>query len=296
MTLLSRNESRPTLPLILVLVLLGGAVLFVSLRPSPAERRYGPVVHETRSEYSHIRVREKDRVRSLLFVDPAGAEQCQSSIDLDAPGELELGYTRGMFASHLFRTPQPRVLIVGLGGGGMVRFLQEHQPDTAIEAVEIDPAVVQIAAEWFETHAGPELTVHTADAFAFLREDRGPFDAIYMDAFLRPAAGSGLDEKTLRLKTREFLSEVQARLVDGGVVVFNLIASARETPEDLEAIADSFEHVHRFAVPGTGNVVVIARTDSTPISREDLERRARELEESGGLPIPFSRYLRKMIP
>jgi len=43
-----------------------------------------------------------------------------------------------MFSSYLFLPRPEHVLIVGLGGGSMVRFLEHHEPDLKIDVVEID--------------------------------------------------------------------------------------------------------------------------------------------------------------
>ena len=45
-------------------------------------------------------------------------------------------------------TPQS-VLIVGLGGGTIPRALRELLPETQIDVVEIDPAVVRVAQPLF---------------------------------------------------------------------------------------------------------------------------------------------------
>lgn len=263
----------------LVLALLGGviAVLAWLAFPSP-EARYGPVIHEQRSDYSLLRVRERGTVRSLLFVDEAGEEQCQSSIDLADPGALQLGYTRGLFLSLLQRDPQERVLILGLGGGGMVRFLRHHFPATVVEAVEIDPAVVAVARSHFGIADGPATHLHTADAFDFVATTGEVYDAIYLDAFLRAPEASGLEEKTRRLKTREFLGQLRDRLTPGGLVAFNLIAADPRTEEDLAAIRDVFPGMARFAVPDSGNLVVIAPGDGPMPDQEALLKKASDLE------------------
>ena len=102
--------------------------------------------------------------------------------------------------------PQERVLIVGLGGGGMVRFLNHHFMETQVDVVEIDPAVVQIAADYFGTYAGSRTMIVTEDAFVYLKQPHGPYDAIYMDAFLKPAADAGLEGVTQRFFAVSMLS------------------------------------------------------------------------------------------
>lgn len=277
----------------LVVALLGVAIAVLSWLASPTpEARYGPVIHEVRSDFSLIRVRERGTVRSLLFVDEAGREQCQSSVDLANPGQLELAYSRGLFLSFLVRHPQNRVLILGLGGGGMVRFLNHQFPATAVEAVEIDPEVVKIASSHFGLVDSATTRLHTADAFDFIEGGEGIFDAIYFDAFLRAPEASGLEGKTRRLKTRRFLAQVRDRLAPGGVAAFNLIAADPRTEQDLAAIREVFPGMARFAVPGSGNQVVIAPRDPTDLGQSILLRRAEELDRTLGLGPFFDELVR----
>jgi len=275
----------PSSPLFLVLTFLAGiagiaGIAQVAVRSprSAGGTAHGEVIHETQSEFSRIRVREKDRVRRLLFVDERGGEHCQSAIDLDDPATLQHGYARALFASLLFRERQDRVLVVGLGGGGMVRFLNERFPGTFVEAVEIDPVVVGIAAEFFGVEDGPRTKIHTGDAFAFFDSPRGDFDAIYLDAFLRAPESSGLGVATGRLKTEAFLGTLRSHLKPGGVASFNLILSDSGAEEDLESIRAVFPGMVRFEVPGTGNLVVVAPRDGQGPPPEELVRRGETLD------------------
>lgn len=250
--------------------------------------RHGPVIHEATSDFSHIRVRERDGVRRLLFVDPHGAEALESAVDLGAPGELQLSYSRAMFLSFLFYEAPERILLVGLGGGGMVRFLQEKRPEIIVEALEIDSAVVAIAKDYFGADAGPRTVIHTIDAFEFLAEPHGLYDTIFLDAFLQPPVDSGLDSLTKRLKTEDFLRQLRGHLSPEGVAVFNLIERDPGAADHLAAIHATFGAVYEFSVPRTWNVVVIATQDPQRLSLEQLLARAEAAERSGltgGLPL-----------
>lgn len=275
-----------------------GLTFFLSprLQQTPNELSYGKVIYETASEFSRIRVRERDGIRNLFFIEESGVEQRQSAIDLKAPHELQLGYSKSLFVSLLFRHPQERILIAGLGGGGMVRFLNHALPDTHVDVVEIDPVVVKIAADYFGTAPGPRTTIHTQDAFVFLRESHGPYDAIYMDAFLHPPADAGMDELTPRLKTVNFLKDIQARLKPGGLVAFNLIEPDPSTKSDLMAIREAFPSVYLFSVPGTGNLVVIASLDVEMRSAGELSRIAAALEQQLPIGLPFQDFVRELRP
>ncbi len=295
----ARPRWRSSALLLAVTLAVGFITAFPLLREkwleNRHERRFGPIIHETRSDYSHIRVRERGRTRSLIFVEKGAVEQRQSAIDLTHPEQLELAYNNTFFASFLFKHPQKRVLIVGLGGGGMVRFLNHHFPDTQVEAVEIDPAVIRVAAEYFETRPSARTTIHQADAFVFLEKDHGPYDAIYMDAFLKPAPDSGLETLTNRLKTIDFLAGLHRQIHPDGVVAFNLIKGA-STDGDLQAIRTAFPAVYVFHVPKTLNLVAIATRSEETVSLGELEARAESLDESLTLDLDFREILRQWRP
>lgn len=251
---------------------------------------FGPVIFEETSEFSHIRVRETSDVRSLFFVDKDGSEQRQSSVDLNEPHQLQLGYTRTFFSTLLLRPEQERILIVGLGGGGMVRFANHELPQLQVDAVEIDPVVVDVAEQFFGTKAGPNTTIFTQDAFVFLKKPHGPYDVIYMDAFLRPRGDSDLEKIPQRLKTAEFIREIQTQLKPGGLIAFNLIEWEGTTPDDLAAIDSVFPSVYRFSVPGRGNLVVIGSMTPEKLSRDELAARATQLTERE-IDLPFADFV-----
>lgn len=55
------------------------------------------------------------------------------------------------------------VLLVGLGGGGLPQFLRDFVPNVNIEVVELDPAVLDVAKEWFGLKLDDRLVVTLGD-------------------------------------------------------------------------------------------------------------------------------------
>src|SRR5436309_2619866 len=143
--------------------------------------------YTVKSDYSRIRVTREGNVRTLWFIRDNGDEVIESQQDLARPHELLLDYTRFMFLSYLFRPKQEKVLIVGLGGGSMVHFLKHYDPKVKVDVVEIDPAIVKLADKYFGVRTGGNITIHTQDAFQFLKTTKDKYDVIYMDAFLKPS-------------------------------------------------------------------------------------------------------------
>jgi Spermine/spermidine synthase domain len=68
----------------------------------------------------------------------------QSEMRLDDPEALVSAYTRKMMGFLLFRARPQRILMIGLGGGSLVKFCHRHLPTTHITTVEIDAQVIAL--------------------------------------------------------------------------------------------------------------------------------------------------------
>ena len=255
----SRQQSRGrgiVAPILMAVTLLAAAGALVVWSMSPA-RTLGSLEHEEVSAFSKIRVRRDGDVRALTFVRDNGQEVVQSRVNLASPHTLASPYARAMFASYLYQPDPRRVLIVGLGGGAMVRFLTHYDPQVQIDAVEIDPAVVRLADKYFDVRSGGNVRVHTADAVAFIESTTDRYDLILMDAFLRPSSETDATGVPSGLKTLAFLNRLKQTLAPGGVVAFNVNEHA-SMADDIAAVASAFGHAAVYRCPPAHNKVVIA--------------------------------------
>jgi hypothetical protein len=129
-----------------------------------------------------------------------------------------------------------RVLVLGMGGGASVHAVRSADPEAMIDAVEIDPLVVQVASEQFGIMPGPDLKIHVGDARRFLASSADRFDVIQMDLF------RGGPEIPGHLATREFYELARARLDPGGVLMINVFDLAPGHPL-LASIATTLSQV-----------------------------------------------------
>lgn len=280
-------------PLLLAAALLIAAGALMLWSTSPA-RTIGQLEHEERSAFSHIRVRRNDEVRALTFVRDNGQEAVQSRVNLGSPHTLMSPYARVMFAGYLYQPHPRRVLIVGLGGGAMVRFLTHHEPHVQVDAVEIDPAVVRIAGEFFGVRSGGNVRVHTADAVAFIENTTERYDFILMDAFLRPSSDTDSTGVPSRLKTEAFLARLRRALEPGGVVAFNINRHAG-IADDVAAVKAVFARVDVYRSPPAQNIVVIATQGGLPADAE-VRARIEALEKRFGAALSFEEALANREP
>lgn len=159
-----------------------------------------------------VEVTESRGIRQLHL----GTGAIQSAMRVSRPWDLELAYTRAMMGFLLF-TPAPQdVLMIGLGGGSLAKFIRKHRPDTRITAVEISPQVVAAARSHFELPGDDDrLRVIIEDGAAYVPAHPDSADVILLDGF---DAGNQVES----LATIEFYSACLRALKPGGVLVVNL--------------------------------------------------------------------------
>lgn len=250
-------------------------------------RKYGGhVVHQTRDGFGILEVVDTPFERSLHFGNAAK----QSSTDPANPLRLVLTYTRAMALSLLFNPEPRRVLLIGLGGGSLAKFLLQHYPGCHIDAVEIRREVFRLATAYFGLPDDPRLTLFIEDGAAFVRgasPEFGDYDLILADAFL----DQGIAHSVCSVS---FFEGCRMRLSRRGVLAMNLWSGDTiRAPELLAGMADCFGHALRLPVEGKDNIIGLAGP-AVPPSRE-LKRfapLARELGEA--LDVEFPALLKKL--
>jgi spermidine synthase len=180
------------------------------------------LIHSERSLYRQVLVYEEGGMRYLCFTRNCAIGR-QSSFELQHPDRLIFDYTHMMMGA-LFMGATPRsVLVVGLGGGSLPRALAKVLPEARIDVVEIDPAVVRVARQYFSFVPSAAMHVFEEDGRAYVRRALRAgqhYDLIMLDAY---------DHEYIpeHMLTREFLQEVRSLLSPTGVVAANTFSSSR---------------------------------------------------------------------
>jgi len=283
------------LPLMLGLAALGVWLgLAAGFPGTPVRGGYqeGEVELDVKSKYSHIKVTREQNVRTLWFVRDSGEEVVESIVDLDRRQELIVEYTRFMFLSYLFRPRPEKALLVGLGGGSMIHFLNHYDPRIKVDVVEIDPVVVDIAARYFGARNGGRVKIHTADGAAYLKNTDSRYDVIYMDAFLKPSAETDSTGTPVRLKNVEFYKDVQKKLNPEGVVVFNLNPHSG-LEDDIRVIREAFPQTYLFRL-NFGGVVAVGSTSPMRVQPSALYAAAAQLDRRFRTSYSFRGMVRRL--
>lgn len=214
----------------------------------------GLVVHQSHSDDGVIEVVDLGDTRSLHF----GTFPRQSSMSLRTPYTLELTYTEAMMACLLLNQNPERVLVVGLGGGSLVKFLLHHFPECIIDVVEYRQDVVKVAHGYFNVpEKDPRLNIHIGDGYLFVQERYYQADARYdlllVDAYdhVGMAASVGV---------QPFFDACAGLLTSQGVMSINLWGSDRPLfHQTMDRINQSFEgKTMTLPVENKGNVIGLA--------------------------------------
>lgn len=239
------------------------------------------VIHHEKSLYRNILVYEEDGQRCLSFSrkNETARQTCQSLSD---PNEFVFSYTRMMMGA-LYLNPHPRkILIVGLGGGILPTALAKLFPEAVIDVVEIDPAVVKVARQFFGFHPGQNVRVFEEDGRVFIKhagQTGQHYDLIMLDAF---------DHEYIpeHLLTREFLLEVKKLLMAEGVLAANTFSSSRLYHHESVTYTAVFGDFYNLRVK-LKNRVILKKMDGL-LTIDAIQSNADQLEEKLA-PFGFGR-------
>ncbi|MEU6774820.1 fused MFS/spermidine synthase [Streptomyces sp. NPDC046759] len=214
-----------------------------------------------------------DRERAwLLTVDGAP----QSYVDLDDPAHLEFEYARRLGYVLDTAAAEERPLdVVHLGGGALTlpRYVAATRPGSRQDVVEADRGLLELVAEHLPLPEGSGVTLHTADARAWLEaapDDRA--DVLIADVF-------GGSRVPAHLTTLAYAREADRVLRPDGVYLANLADAApfRFLRSQLATFAAVFEELAIIAEPAVlrgrrfGNAVLVA--SHRPLDTAALTRR-----------------------
>lgn len=245
------------------------------------------VIYRTIGDEGVIEITQ-DRSQRTLYL---GNDAKQSCVDLHRPHRLVLSYTRAMMSCLMFLPTPRRVLLVGLGGGSLARFLMHHFPDCQIDAIELRPGVVKLAHGYFMLPEQDNLAIHVAEARSFLSRGGGRFehyDLILVDAFNHDGVAPSVQSES-------FITACRQRLSAGGIFTINLWNHPCATLRDVLDMIDQGFAGNRLLLPviDKGNLIVHAAHDKTCLQLASAKAVAKQLEtlmEDMG----FSQMLRQL--
>jgi spermidine synthase len=213
------------------------------------------LLHSQSDEGFLLEVIEEGGMRSLYF----SGRHLQSRQWLADPPTLILPYTWYMMAFPLARPTDPaRALMIGVGAGSMAHFLRRHFPDCHIDAVDVSPAILAVARDFFALREDEKLHIHCRDGGEFLRMSKQQYDLILLDAF----DGEGM---AADLYAAPFFALARQRLTEDGILCCNLWSNhAGKRRAVFKQLRRTFVETVFLPVPERGNTVSLSGNRALP--------------------------------
>jgi spermidine synthase len=240
---------------------------------------YGRVARRE-SQYATTYIDRDDNYLTMRF----GINVClftESRYNPNDPAELPITYTQYMTVALAYAARAERVVEIGLGGGRIATYLHDFIPTARVTCIELDPAVVELAQQYFGVRAGPRLELVTLDGRVYMARSREAFDIILVDAYQGTLV-------PFHLVTREFYTILKRRLAPGGVVAQNIAPSVLDLNRMVATARAVFERVDLFRA---GHSFVLIAYDGPAKTEAQLAARAEALQRAHNLRYPLAAML-----
>jgi spermidine synthase len=243
----------------------------------------GEEIFRTHDEYGAVLVHQQGNRRTLTF----GTRVEQSALLLEDPARLEYTYTQAMILALLLVERVQHAVVLGLGGGSLLRALRDQLPRARILGVEQRKGVIEAARACFFLIEDQRLTLNLADATEFVRHRANQADLLFADLY----GPDGMDGRQIGA---DFLADCHAMLRPGGVFVANLWDSEyRQSAEANRRLKAAFDGRVLFNHVQGGNIIAYGFAGELPrLERRRFFTRAQVL--GNALRIPLQRLARSL--
>ena len=249
------------------------------------------MTEEAATELPEVTISESAGVRYLHL----GTPWIQGAMRIDEPLAIELEYVRRMMVWMLARDAAAfagaHAVQLGLGAGAITRFCSKRLK-MRTTAVELNPRVIDACRHWFRLPApSPGFEVLEMDAQRFVADPNGAARSTCS------ASISTITRRRARCSTApRSIAPCFDLLADGGIMTVNLFGHNASFETSTRRIAAAFgaEAVLTLQPTKEGNTVVLAMKHVTLPGRDELARRAENIETRWQLPA--RKWLRMMRP
>lgn len=188
---------------------------------------------EGESIYNYLQVREDDHAVYLSTNVLFGVQSVYVK-DQSLSGMYYDYAMAAPFMAGVHEKDSMDVLILGMGTGTYATQCDRYFDNVAMEGVEIDQDITDLAVEYF--HLSEDVPVYTYDGRAYLNAVDKTYDVIMVDAY---------QDITIpfQMSTEEFFTMVKDHLNPGGVMVINMNMRGSEEGNINQYLSDTVSSV-----------------------------------------------------
>ncbi|XP_049870997.1 eEF1A lysine and N-terminal methyltransferase homolog [Pectinophora gossypiella] len=185
----------------------------------------------------------------------------------------------GAHAEQLSRSHAP-VAVLGLGGGSLCMFLRKCYDDLKIVAVDLDPAMLEVAKDHFELQVDDQLEVQIKDGVDFLSDEAAngnQYTAVMFDMDSKDSS-LGLSCPPKQFLDNDVLDNVKRILTKGGHFILNLVCRDTQLHDSIiQTLKQHFKHIVTMKLYEEVNETVFATNGETSYTTDLLEEAAKGL-------------------
>ncbi len=260
------SQRRPDKSLLSILLLIPMGLALIgpqgAIKPPSGTGSGGVLVTERESPYNYIQVVRVGDETQLVLNEGLGVHSIYNPKQVLTRGPWDYFLIAPFFNNAPFRANQVRkVGIIGLGAGTIPREFSAVYGPIAIDGVEIDGTIVDLAQRYFHMNE-PNLHVIVEDGRYFLQTTKQQYDVIGIDAYQQPYV-------PFQLTTTEFFHEVRSHLTPTGVAVVNAgrtCCDFRLVEALAQTMRSAFANVYIIDTQRFENSVVIGTNAQTSLS------------------------------
>ncbi|KAL0848842.1 hypothetical protein ABMA28_013262 [Loxostege sticticalis] len=234
---------------------------------------------------------EGDTHRRLVFLDNQFLVQSEAKLKTVKRksktklvvdfGHISLYHSFMCAGAALAQSARTRVAVLGLGGGSLCMFLRKCYDDLKVTAVDLDPAMLEVAREYFELKVDDHLDVHIKDGVDFLRDEAKAghkYEAVMFDMDSKDRS-LGLSCPPKQFLDNQVLEDVKTILTENGHFILNLVCRDTTLQESiLETIKSHFKHIVTVKLYEEVNEIVFASNGST-YTKDGFEEAIKSLNQ-----------------
>ncbi len=164
----------------------------------------------------------------------------QTKMDLKQKHKLLLEYLNAMVKALYFVKDPKDILLIGLGGGSLIHYLQHYYPHSHITVIEKEDVIIECAQNYFDINkSNHRLKIIAQDVFNYIQNSNDKFDVVLVDA-------CNLNENIIQpLALQQMYISFQSCLKsDGTIAINNICQNQLEASTTMKLMMQVFKNKH----------------------------------------------------
>lgn len=195
-------------------------------------------------------------------------------------GHISLYHSFMCVGVELSRSDVTKVAVLGLGGGSLCMFLRKCYDNLKVTAVDFDPAMLDVARDYFELQLDDNLEVQIKDGLDFLKDEAikgNKYDSVMFDMDSKDRS-LGLSCPPKQFIENHVLEHVNDILSDKGHFILNFVCRDTALHESImDILKQHFKHIITVKLYEEVNEIVLATNSTKSYNNENFEKAIRDL-------------------